>query len=115
MSDIIPGTILAKIEFFEQRLPDWAADPAAIGLTAPQVADLITRASAARAAYNAAQTIRQQPRNATAVQNDAINDMASFGSELIATIRAFADLQPDPGTIFQSAEINPPAPAGSPA
>ncbi|MGP1272519.1 MAG: hypothetical protein ACTS22_04230 [Phycisphaerales bacterium] len=114
MSDIIPSTLVAKIEFFEQRLPDWAADPAAIGLTAAQISDLITRTAAARQAYNAAQQIRQESRNATAVQNDAVRSMASFGSDLIATIRAFADLQPDPNAVFQSAEINPPQPAGTP-
>lgn len=114
MSDIIPSTILAKIEFFEQRLPDWAADPAAIGLTAPQISDLINRTTAARQAYSAAQQIRQQSRNATAVQNDAVSAMASFGSDLIATIRAFADLQTDPVAVFQSAEIDPPQPSNTP-
>ena len=30
MSDIIPTTLLAKIEFFEQRVADWAADDVSI-------------------------------------------------------------------------------------
>ncbi|MEO1716924.1 MAG: hypothetical protein AAFR76_07395 [Planctomycetota bacterium] len=114
MSDMIPNDLLGKIEFFEQRIADWAANVDQIGLTAQQANDLVGRVAAARAAYNAAQQIRQQSRNATATQRIAVNEMARFGSDLISTIRSFADLQPDPNAVYVAAEINPPTPAGTP-
>ncbi|MEM9661797.1 MAG: hypothetical protein AAF937_05765 [Planctomycetota bacterium] len=110
----LPPSILGKIEFFEQRVADWASDPDAIGLTAQQVADLIARANTARNDYNAAQQIRQQSRNATASQNQSVGDMARFGSDLIATVRAFADLQPDPTAVYNRAELDMPKPKGGP-
>lgn len=115
MSDIVPDTILGTIEFYEQRLTDWATSAEQIGLTPQQANDLVGRVAAARNAYNAAQLIRQQSRNATATQTQAVGDLRSFGADLIATIRAFADLQADPTAVFQSAEINPPKPTNTPA
>ncbi|MEL6796331.1 MAG: hypothetical protein AAFO89_05850 [Planctomycetota bacterium] len=114
MSDMIPNDLLGRIEFFEQRIADWAANADTIGLTAQQANDLVGRVAAARAAYNAAQQIRQQSRNATETQRIAVNEMARFGSDLISTIRSFADLQADPNAVYVAAEINPPTPAGTP-
>ena len=114
MSDMIPNDLLGKIEFFEQRIADWAANVDQIGLTAQQANDLVGRVAAARAAYIAAQQIRQQARNATETQRIAVNEMARFGSDLISTIRSFADLQADPNAVYVAAEINPPTPAGTP-
>ncbi|MEM7623616.1 MAG: hypothetical protein AAF235_10500 [Planctomycetota bacterium] len=114
MSDMIPNSILGSIEFFEQRLVDWANNPETIGLTAAQVNDMITRTTASRQAYAAAQQIRQQSHNATATQRLAVSDMNSYGADLIAAIRSFAELQADPNAVFVAAEINPPTPAGTP-
>jgi hypothetical protein len=110
----LPPTILGQIEFFEQRIADWAADPDAIGLDAQQANDLAGRLAAARSAYTAAQQIRQQSKNATATQKQAVGDLVRYGSDLIATIRAFADLQTDPVAIYDQAELDMPAPKGTP-
>ncbi|MEL6497911.1 MAG: hypothetical protein AAGJ54_01795 [Planctomycetota bacterium] len=114
MSNMIPNSVLGSIEFFEQRLTDWAANAEAIGLTPQQVNDLIASTTASRQAYNAAQQIRQQSRNATQTQRLAVREMNRLGSDLIAAIRSFADLQTDPNAVFVAAEINPPTPAGTP-
>ena len=110
----LPTTILGKIEFFEQRIADWTANAAAIGLDAQQVNDLAGRLAAARAAYNAAQASRQQAKNDTATQKQAVGDLASYGADLIAVIRAFADLQPDPVAVYDEADLDQPAQRGTP-
>ena len=110
----LPPTIIGKIEFFEQRLADWAGNPDAIGLDAQQVTNLAGRLALARSAYTAAQQVRQQSKNTTATQKQAVGDLARYGSDLIATIRAFADLQTDPVAVYEQAELDMPAPKGTP-
>ncbi len=80
-----------KIEYFEQRLPQWVADPASVGLTADQVAALALLVLDARSGYTAAQQGKQDTRNLIFTQDIAINSMMGLGTALVATIRAFAD------------------------
>ena len=102
----VPNTVLGRIEFFEQHIPVWAADPTAIGLTAAQVIELSTLTGAARVAYNSAQAGRQTAKATTLAQNNAVSDMMTFGTAAIATIRAFADINDDQG-VYVAAEITP--------
>ena len=110
----LPNSILGRIEFFEQRIADWNTDPGAIGLTPQQVLELTGRLAAARNAYNAAQQSRIQARNDTATQTQAVADLSRFGGDLIATIRAFADLQSDPLAVYTEADLEQPKAKGSP-
>ena len=108
MANTLPGTIAGRIEFFTQRLPAWAADPAAIGLTAAQVAELQTTLTLAGNAYNTVLATRQLAKNQTATQNAAMENLLDLGSGMIAAIKAFADLSDNPTAVFQTAEIDPP-------
>ncbi|HED54456.1 MAG TPA: hypothetical protein ENJ00_09705 [Phycisphaerales bacterium] len=62
MATTVPTTILGRIQFFQQRLTVWAADPAAIGLAPAQIADLQTKLTLASNKYNEAQTARTTKR-----------------------------------------------------
>ncbi len=51
----LPRTKNEQIAFFEQRLPLWNANAAALGLTLPQLTDLATQTTTAHTDYDAAQ------------------------------------------------------------
>jgi len=108
MADTLPGTIAGRIDFFTQRLTAWAADPAAIGLTAPQIAELQTRLVAAGNAHSTVLATRQLAKNQTALQNAAMTELLDQGTGMIATIKAFADLSANPISVYAAAEIDPP-------
>ncbi len=114
MSVGLPTTILERIEFFEQRIADWTANAGDIGLTPQQANDLAGRLVLARSAYNAAQASRQQAKNDTQTQTQAMRELSRYGADLIAVIRAFADLQPDPIAVYTEADLQPPASRGAP-
>lgn len=109
MASIVPDSINGKIQFFEEHIPVWNADPTAIGLTVAQVTQLSSLTSAARAAYEAAQTARMNSRTATQSQHQAVDAMAGFGGDLIKTIRAFAETTGDE-SVYNLAAIPAPAP-----
>ncbi|VAX36148.1 hypothetical protein MNBD_PLANCTO03-174 [hydrothermal vent metagenome] len=113
---VLPEPLLQQIEFFEQRLGAWAADPAAIGLTGPQVADLASETIAARASYNLAQAARIASRDGTVDFHTDTGTMATTGRGLIKEIKAFAQSTED-DSVYSKASIPPPAdptPAGPP-
>lgn len=113
---VLPQGKLDRIVFLEQRLTKWDTNAAAIGLTDAQVAALTTLVTAARAKYNAAQTARNASKLATQEQDTAINAMTGTGSDMIQTIRLFAESTGD-ATVYDLADIPAPAtpsPAGPP-
>lgn len=112
----IPRTHEERIAFFEQRLADWAKNPAAIGLTAAQVAALQARTVEARAAQNALIAARAAAGNATLDRNLASDALFSLGGDLVRTIRAFAQASDD-AIVYAEASIRPPkvpSPTGAP-
>jgi hypothetical protein len=105
----IPDKIAERLAFFEYHLPVWAADPALIGLNAAQISDLAIRTAAARTAFDDAQAARSVSRAKTVSQTEAMGDMSNLGSDLVKTIRAFAETT-DNVNVYSVAEIPPPAP-----
>ncbi len=112
MASSPPSDIDGRIQFFQQRIAAWNADPAAIGLTAQQIADLQAKLTAAGNARAAALTARQQAKNATATQNSTIAQLMEQGTAMIAAIRAFASLSDDPDQVYDAADIDAPAAPG---
>ncbi len=110
----IPRTLTGKIEFFERHLPVWSDDPAAIGLSAAQVADLAALTAEARTRYDRARAARLVARAETGLQHEAIGAMMKLGTALVATIRAFADATDDEAGVMSRANL-PPVDAPSPA
>ncbi len=108
---VTPNTRLGKIEFYEAHLQIWATNAVAIGLTAPQVLALQTKVAAARAAFNAAEVARQASKAATFNFHLGADDMADSGSDIIRTIKNFAETSNNPN-VYNLAQIPAPQPAG---
>lgn len=117
MGNVLPDKTLEQIEFCEAHLPAWTAAPAtAIGLTAGQITSLTTLTTATRAAYNAAQAARNASKAATTTLSTSAVNMRELASDLIRTIKAYADLQASPGAVYSLAQIpQPVAPTPMPA
>ncbi len=105
---VIPKTRRAQIEFFEQRLDAWAADPGSIGLTAAQVAQLAADVTDARERYLAAEQARNASRSATLGYHAATDTLTRGGRDLVATIKAFAEASDD-REVYARADVPPPA------
>lgn len=109
-----PSTRLGKIEFYEAHLPAWAVNAVAIGLSASSISDLTALTVAARSAYDAHVAAQAAARAATVAFHETVSVMHSgpgAGSDMIKTIRAFAQNTDDPN-VYVLAQIPPPATPG---
>jgi hypothetical protein len=110
----VPESRLGKIEFYESHLLPWTTNMAAIGLAAPAIAGLDTLTTAARDAYNAHVSALAASRAATQAYYEAVRAMHAgpgAGSDMIGTIRNFAQSTNDPN-VYTLAQIPPPAVPG---
>lgn len=106
--------IAAPIEYLEDRIPLWEADPTAVGLSVEQVAAASLLTQAARDAYSSQQSALLAAENALTTRDEAITSMRGLASNLIATIRAYARAENDPG-VYAAAGLEPPqGPSPSP-
>lgn len=106
---VLPENLIEQIQFCEAHAPVWAAAPAAIGLTAGQVTALNAATVAARKSYNDAQAAREASKAATVVQKTNGTTMRLQAADLIRQIKAYAELQANPGPVYAAAQIPPPA------
>ncbi len=112
---IVPDPKLEKIQFYETHIPPWTANAAAIGLDLPDIANLTTLTDTARAAYDAHAAAQTASRAATQTFYAAVSAMHSgpnAGSDMIDTIKNFAQSTDDPN-VYGLAQIPPPAPPGT--
>lgn len=113
---ILPQTQNDLIVFCEAHTPVWAAAPTTIGLTAAQVTALSTATTNARKSYNDAQAAREASKAKTISVNNDVRTMKNQAANLIAQIKAFADLQASPANVYALAQIpQPAAPTPAPA
>lgn len=107
----VPNSRVGKIEFYESHLSAWAANAEAIGLTAAQVLALQTLVMTARGSWLDAETAREASKASTQIFHNNADNMATIGSNLIRTIRAFAETSQDPA-VYALAQIPAPAEPG---
>ncbi|MCB9852659.1 MAG: hypothetical protein H6819_06160 [Phycisphaerales bacterium] len=91
---------------------------ATIGLTTEQAAAFATETSAAVAADLAQASSKESAKVATQTVNDAVSTLQSSAGDVVRSIRAYAELQADPNSVYNTAQIPPPAsptPAPPPA
>ncbi len=110
----IPNSRLGKIQFYEAHITPWTNNAAAIGLSLPDVANLTTLTGEARTAYDEHMLAQDAAKSAT--QNfynkvSAMHGSPNAGSDMIETIRIFAQTTDDPN-VYTLAQIPPPAPPG---
>lgn len=116
---IVPDSRIDKVVFYETHLTPWTNNAVAIGLTLPEVAALSIATTDARAAYNTMIAARAAAKAATQSFYTSVSNMHSapgLGSDMIDTIKNFAQTTDDPN-VYTLAQIPPPAdpvPAGPP-
>lgn len=114
----LPRRKRQKIEWVQARAPVWSADPAAIGLTSQQAAQVEARLAAARAAQRAAIEARAAALVATQMYTEAARALHTSAAEAIATIKSFAEASGDPGgsaEVYRQAMVSAPAGGAGPA
>jgi hypothetical protein len=115
---VVPDSRLGKIEFYEAHAlagGPWAANAANIGLTSAAVTALGALTTQARAAFNAAEVARQAAKTATQNFHDKVRAMHNgpgAGSDMIQSIRNWAESKNDPN-VYVLAQIPPPATPGT--
>lgn len=102
-----PRKKVENIEFFEQRVPIWAANAAQLQLTPEEVGQLDALTDAARATYTTAQLRASEAETATGNQDQAIQAMRDLGADLIKKIRVAARQTGDP-SLFGLAQLPEP-------
>jgi hypothetical protein len=107
---VLPKNIIEQIQFCEAHNSVWAIAPTIIGVTAAQVTALTAATTAARKAYNDAQAAREASKAFTTTLHASAKTMAAQAGDLIRQIKAYAELQANPMTVYASAQIAPPAP-----
>jgi hypothetical protein len=115
---VLPDRIDDRIQWFENRITGWSANASQIGLTSQQCAALSSAIVAARKAFAAAEVARIASKNATLTQKTAYTIMSDLGADALKFIKAYAESQPTPDTVYSLASVPPPAapsPAGPPA
>lgn len=98
--------------------PVFTANAAAIGLTPGQATEFADQTTAAIAADVAQEAAKQAAKVATNEVNGAVGALQTTTGNIVRSIRAFAELQADPDSIYNTAQIPPPAtptPAPPPA
>ena len=109
MSELIPRANQEAIDYLSIETDNyWTANAVAIGLTAAQVTALKLLIETAQTKLEDALAAREASKNATMALNDAMEDLRTSGSALIATIKAKALADENP-TIYTLANIPPPS------
>lgn len=111
---ITPNSRLGKVTFYETHISPWATNAAAIGLEVAEVTALGIATGAARTAYNDMIAARAAAKSATETFYEAVTAMHSApgkGSDMIDTIKNFAQTTGDPG-VYALAEIPAPSEPG---
>lgn len=117
MAPVLPSSREQMIAWFSDRVADWAANAAAIGLNPAQAAEIASRIAAAQADLQIAVDSRIASKNATVDFYASADSLREYGADLIKVIKAFAESNDDQG-VYALASVPPPAPpspAGPPA
>ncbi|HVU64773.1 MAG TPA: hypothetical protein VHC70_12410 [Phycisphaerales bacterium] len=109
---VLPETKIGQLEYFEAHIPIWVVAPTTIGLTSTATSLLSSRIEDARTAYNQMLAARDAAKNATQVWYDKCALMNEAGRDDIRLIKAYADSQANPMTVYTLAQVDPPAPPG---
>lgn len=114
---VFPTRVQDLLDFSEQHATVWLANATAIGISSSQATAFKAAALAARTAWNAQIAAEEARRIAVVTQQSAVQALRGVGGDTVRLIRAFAEVQPSPETVYNLAQIPAPAapsPAGPP-
>ena len=92
-----------------QHGPIFTANAAAIGLTPAQATAFNTLLTAAQTKVTTQENARSAFRNATLEVDAAVDALKAGAADTVRLIRAFAEVQTKPLTVYTTADIPPPA------
>lgn len=107
---VIPPNQLDALQFCESHWPVWNQDPVSVGLTEDLVEGFKELTLTVRGDFNNAQAARLASRSATTTLKNSMATLRENASVLIATVKAFADLQVEPALVYSAAQIPMPLP-----
>lgn len=109
----VPNGKNAKISYFEAKAPIWVTNAAALGVPVALANSLQTKATAARAAFDAQQAAKAAWLTALGDCNIACAEMAQVGGQVVTLIRGTAKVEGD--SIYTLAGLPiPPVPSPVP-
>ncbi len=116
MGTNMPSKNNPALIWLEAHIDQWTTGAAAIGLTDPQTTELSARIDTARQSFIAIEAARSEALALTVQYNQQATEMRSLASRMVADIKAFAENQTNPSTVYTSAGMTParhrsPAPA----
>jgi hypothetical protein len=117
MAQNLPSEKQAALNWLEAHQVQWNNNLAAIGLTSAQMVDLGLEVANARQAFTSVQSIRADAKAETQTWYTKANSMRKVGSELITSIKAFAQNSDDPDAVYLLAGMTgkaPPSPIAPP-
>jgi hypothetical protein len=109
---LVPRDTLAFFEFCQSHGPVWQTNAASIGVSPSAAAALVAATTAARNAYNAQQAAKEDYRTKTLAADAQETLLRSLVGDAITSIRAYAKNQKDPLSVYNLAQIPPPAVPG---
>lgn len=107
---VLPRRGVDLINFCVSRIPTWTSGAEQIGLESTQVTALNALVTQASNALDASVKARNAAKAATLTVDDRLVELRDYASTLVRQIKAFADAQSNPQSVFALAQINPPAP-----
>jgi hypothetical protein len=116
MPTVLPNSRQDMIQWFSDRVADWATNAAAIGLSIDQITEIAGLVSTAESSSGSATAARIDSKDATLVFYTDSDALRSAGADLIKVIKAYAESNNDPG-VYALASVpppSPPTPAGPP-
>lgn len=102
----IPDTKPGQLDFFEARIDAWTANAADLGLLDTQTTQLASLLSVARSAFDEVQQAKLDLKGLVEVQDQFLAELVKFGSQLVQTIRAFAE-QTGSAQVYATAMLEP--------
>ena len=117
MASNLPSDKQAALTWLEAHQVQWNDSLDGIGLTSAQTVELGLEIANARAAFTSVQSIRADAKAETQTWYSKATSMHKVGSELITSIKAFAENSDDPDAVYLIAGITgkaPPSPIPAP-
>jgi hypothetical protein len=100
------------LDFFNRRIADWTSNAEQLELSVDDLARLSALLSAAQTTFDEAKEALDDAKAKVDLQDEAIDDLYSFGSLLVQQIRVAAKKE-GTDTLYAVAKIDPPKKPGS--
>jgi hypothetical protein len=107
---VLPRRTNELIDFCVSRIATWTTNAEQIGIETSQVQALNALTTQASSALDASVKARNTAKAATLTLDNRIADLRDSAATIVRQIKAFADAQNNPPSVYALAQITPPAP-----